>query len=251
MNGSSEQNEKVNVSLDVVWHGTAGKFDARLGEISMDGCFIDSMGQEIVGETINFKARLPSGIWITLQGEVTYQEYPIGFEVRFTNLTEENKRLLTKVIAAHGGKQAQQLLKEESEAKSSAQNPKESKRVLVADDEAMTLRLLSAIIESQGYKVISVPDGRDAFRILQKDADFCAAIFDMMMPHLLGMDLIHYMKTDERLRHIPIGMITAEQDPKIWDESISAGATVFLPKPFTPPQVQMMLRMLISKGSFE
>jgi CheY-like chemotaxis protein len=53
------------------------------------------------------------------------------------------------------------------------------------------------------------------------------------------------MKGDERLRHIPVGMITAEQDPKIWDDSIAAGASVFLPKPFSPPQVTMMLRMLI------
>jgi CheY-like chemotaxis protein len=56
------------------------------------------------------------------------------------------------------------------------------------------------------------------------------------------------MKTDSRLSRIPIGMITAEQDPKIWDESVAAGASVFLPKPFTPPQVQMMLRMLVTKA---
>lgn len=55
------------------------------------------------------------------------------------------------------------------------------------------------------------------------------------------------MKTDARLGQIPIGMITAEQDPKIWDDSVSAGAKVFLSKPFTPPQIQMMLRMLVSK----
>jgi hypothetical protein len=47
-----EQNEQVNVSLDVVWQGGAGKYDARIGEISVNGCFIDSMGQEILGETI-------------------------------------------------------------------------------------------------------------------------------------------------------------------------------------------------------
>ena len=55
------------------------------------------------------------------------------------------------------------------------------------------------------------------------------------------------MKSDERLRDIPVGMISAEQDPKIWDDSVTAGASVFLPKPFNPPQVQMMLRMLASK----
>ena len=42
-------NEQVNVSFDVVWHGTAGKFDARMGEISLDGCFIESKGQEMAG----------------------------------------------------------------------------------------------------------------------------------------------------------------------------------------------------------
>ncbi len=246
MNDFLNQNEQVNVSLDVVWQGGAGKYDARMGEISLDGCFIDSMGQEILGETINFKARLPSGIWVNLEGEVVQQEYPIGFEVRFTGLTAENRKLVLEVIAAHGGRQAQQLLKEEAEKPISVQAPKVSRRILVADDEAMTLGMLTAIIEAQGYKVVSAVDGREAFRILQQDSDFCAALFDMMMPHLLGMDLIHYMKTDQRLSHIPVGMITAEQDPKVWNESVAAGAKVFLPKPFSPPQIQMMLRMLIS-----
>jgi hypothetical protein len=77
---SLKQNEQVYVSLDVVWHGSAGKFDARMGELSMDGCFIDSMGQEILGETVNFKVHLPEGPWITLQGEVVYQEYPVALK---------------------------------------------------------------------------------------------------------------------------------------------------------------------------
>ena len=247
MSDSLQKDEPVNVSLDVVWQGGAGKYDSRMGEISMDGCFIDSMGQETLCETISFKARLPSGIWVNLQGEVTLQEYPIGFELRFTNLTPENRRLIIEVVAAHGGKQAQQILKEEDEKNIPGQAPQGSRRILVADDEAMTLAMLTAIIEAQGFEVVSAPDGREAFRILQQDADFSAAIFDMMMPHLHGMDLIHYMKTDARLTHIPIAMITAEQDPKIWNESVTAGAKVFLPKPFSPPQIQMMLRMLIKE----
>ncbi len=107
----------------------------------------------------------------------------------------------------------QQILREEIEVKPAIQNSPKSKRILVADDEAMTLRMLTVIIEEQGYEVVSAPDGREAFKILQHDADFCAAMFDMNMPHLFGMDLIHFMKTDDRLRDIPVGMITAEQDP--------------------------------------
>src|SRR4028119_393191 len=123
MNDFSNQNEQVNVSLDVVWQGAVGKYDARMGEISLDGCFIDSKGQEIIGETINFKVRLPSGIWVTLDGVVTAQEYPIGFEVRFTNLTEENRKLILEVVAAHGGKQAQQILREEPQIPVPVQTP--------------------------------------------------------------------------------------------------------------------------------
>jgi CheY-like chemotaxis protein len=248
-NSIPNQVEQVAVSLDLVWQGTAGKYDARMSELSLEGCFIDSMGQEIVGETIEFKVHLPAGPWITLQGVVTHQEYPIGFELRFTELTEENRALLMQVIAAHGGKQAQSKLKKQ-ETKVTAQISDAGKlRVLIADDDQMTLRMLTVIAETQGYEVVSALDGRQAFRILQQNADFCAAIFDMMMPHLHGMDLIHYIKNDARLRHIPIGMITAEQDPKIWDDSVVAGASVFLPKPFSPPQVQMMLRMLVKKGT--
>ncbi|MEJ7622917.1 MAG: response regulator [Pyrinomonadaceae bacterium] len=239
-----KQNEQVHVSLDVVWQGAAGKYDARMGEISMDGCFIDSMGQEILGETISFNARLPSGIWVSLEGKVVYQEYPIGFEVRFTDLSPENRKLVAEVVAAHGGRVAEKILREEIAVIPATRDSPKSKRILVAEDEAMTLRMLTVIIEEQAYEVVSAADGREAFRILQHDADFCAAVFDMNMPHLLGMDLIHFMKTDDRLRDIPIGMITAEQDPKIWDDSVAAGAKVFLPKPFSPPQIQMMLRML-------
>lgn len=236
--------EQVNVSLDVVWHGTAGKYDARLSEISLEGCFIDSMGQETLGETISFNVRLPSGIWVKLEGEVISREYPIGFEVRFTHLIDENRRMLMQVIAAHGGKQAQESL----EVTDLTARPGKH-RVLVADDDPVTLRILAAIAEALNYEVVTAVDGREALKILQRDGDFSCAIFDMMMPHLDGMDLIHYLKNEARLAHIPIGMITGEQDPKIWDESVAAGASVFLPKPFSPPQVQMMLRVLVNKSS--
>ena len=249
MNDTMKPIEHVNVSLDVVWHGAAGKFDSRISEVSLEGCFIDSMGQENIGETINFNVRLPEGCWVTLAGEVVYQEYPIGFELRFVDLDDENRNLLLPVIAANGGKQARQILDEIADNASTQVPTQENRRVLVADDDAMTLRMLTVIVENQGYEVVTASDGREAFRILQHDAYFVAAIFDMSMPHLDGMDLIHYMKTDDRLSHIPIGMVTAEQDPKVWDDSVAAGASVFLPKPFTPPQVEMILRMLVSRKS--
>ncbi len=245
-----KQNNPVIVSLDVVWQGSSGKHDARMSEISMEGCFIDSKVQgRALGETVDFKVHLPGGPWVSLQGELINQEYPIGFGLRFTNLTAADERLLAAVVIAHGGEAAtQQVAEQKDEAIISTEISEQRCRILVADDDTLTLRMVTAIVESQGCQVVTARDGREALRILQQDCDFCAAIFDMMMPHVQGLDLILYMKRDERLRSIPVGMITAEQDPKIWDDSIAAGAGVFLPKPFNPPQVQMMLRMLVSKS---
>ena len=248
MSESKGQNNPVTVSLDVVWQGSTGKHDARMSEISMEGCFIDSKVQgRALGETVDFKVHLPDGPWVSLQGKLINQEYPIGFGLRFTNLTGADERLVAAVVIAHGGEAASKILEQE-EAVNTAKIPERGCRVLVADDDALTLRMVTAIVETQSCQVVAVRDGREALEILQHDANFCAAIFDMMMPHVQGLDLILYMKRDERLRSIPVGMITAEQDPKIWDGSIAAGASVFLPKPFTPPQVQMMLRMLVSKS---
>jgi len=121
-------------------------------------------------------------------------------------------------------------------------------RILVADDDPAILRLVTAIVQKEGYKVVPARDGKEAYKILQSDSEFIAGIFDVVMPHIQGPELVRYMKTEKRLMKIPVMMMTAEQNPKLSSDSFSAGAVVFLPKPFTTAQLQIMLRMLISKS---
>jgi CheY-like chemotaxis protein len=128
------------------------------------------------------------------------------------------------------------------------QNPQSQRRILVADDDPAILRLVTAIVEKEGYTVVPARDGREAYKLLQTDSDFVAGIFDVVMPHIQGPELVRYMKTEKRLMKIPVMMMTAEQNPKLSSDSFSAGAVVFLPKPFTTAQLQIMLRMLIAKS---
>ncbi len=128
-----------------------------------------------------------------------------------------------------------------------AQTSQTSRRILVADDDPAILRLVTAIVEKEGFTVVPARDGREAYKILQNDSNFIAGIFDVVMPHIQGPELVRYMKTEKRLMRIPVMMMTAEQNPKLSSDSFSAGAVVFLPKPFTTSQLQVMLRMLISK----
>ena len=123
------------------------------------------------------------------------------------------------------------------------------RRILVADDDPAILRLVTAILEKENFGVVSARDGREAYKILQSDQDFTAAILDVVMPHISGPELVRFMKTEKRLMRIPVMMMTAEQDPKLSSDSFAAGAVVFLPKPFTTAQLHIMLQMLISKAS--
>jgi len=126
-------------------------------------------------------------------------------------------------------------------------NESENRRMLVADDDPAILRLIATILEKENFTVVTARDGREAYRILQSDPNFTAAILDVVMPHISGPELVRFMKTEERLKRIPVMMMTAEQDPKLSSDSFAAGAIVFLPKPFTTAQLQIMLQMLIGK----
>lgn len=126
-------------------------------------------------------------------------------------------------------------------------NSKEGRRILVADDDPAILRLVATILEKENYSVVTARDGREAYKIMQADPNFTAAILDVVMPHISGPELVRFMKSDAQLARIPVMMMTAEQDPKLSSESFAAGAVVFLPKPFTTAQLQIMLQMLIGK----
>src|SRR6266550_4658613 len=118
-------------------------------------------------------------------------------------------------------------------------------RVLIADDDPVIRHLVTTMVKQQNCEVVVAHDGREAYRILQADSQFRAAILDMTMPFLKGLDLVRYMRSERRLMRIPTMMITAEQDIKLMANSFSAGATAFLPKPFTPERLQSAIRMLI------
>ena len=133
--------------------------------------------------------------------------------------------------------------------KSSAKGDKDAKRILVADDDPAILRLVTTLLEKDNYTVVTARDGREAYKHLQSDPNFIAAVLDVVMPHISGPELVRHMKTEKRLMRIPVMMMTAEQDPKLSSDSFAAGAVVFLPKPFTTAQLQIMLQMLIGKSN--
>ena len=97
------KHERLPLSLEVVMESSSGKREARISDLSMSGCFVDSIVIALEGETVAFKLCMPTGNWLRLAGEVVYCLPNIGFGIRFTNLTEEKQNLLELIIRANGG----------------------------------------------------------------------------------------------------------------------------------------------------
>lgn len=120
-------------------------------------------------------------------------------------------------------------------------------KILIADDDPAILRLVSAIVEKEGFTVITARDGKEAYKILQSETKFEAAIFDVVMPYIQGTELVRFMQSEKRLKDVPVIMMTAEQNPRLSSDSFAAGAIAFLPKPFTTSQLKSMLQMFLQK----
>jgi CheY-like chemotaxis protein len=86
-----------------------------------------------------------------------------------------------------------------------------SQRVLIVDDEEDARLMISAVAAASGLEVVEACDGREAIDILEKDADFALIISDKMMPRVDGNEVVRYIRSDERLKEIPIIFSTADR----------------------------------------
>jgi len=90
--------KRWDVCLDAVWNGKSGNYTARVTDLSEGGCYVDTMGEAQVNEVITFKLQLPDGDWLELSGEVAHQTPPLGFGLRFVNLTDEQHEKLLSLL---------------------------------------------------------------------------------------------------------------------------------------------------------
>lgn len=101
MRDDLRQDERVTLTMEIVLESIPGKRKARIRNLSMGGCFVDSIARVNKGETVVFKVLLPGGQSKLLSGEVVNVFPLIGFSLCFTVMTEEEENLLERVIQAH------------------------------------------------------------------------------------------------------------------------------------------------------
>ncbi|HET7490913.1 MAG TPA: adenylate/guanylate cyclase domain-containing protein [Bradyrhizobium sp.] len=122
----------------------------------------------------------------------------------------------------------------------------ETGSILVVDDIEANRDLLSRRLSHDGHRVASVAGGLQALQALADD-QFDLVLLDLMMPDINGFDVLVRMKADERMRRIPVIMITALAETESAVRCIEAGAEDYLPKPFDPVLLRARINACLHK----
>ena len=104
-------------------------------------------------------------------------------------------------------------------------------KILIVDDESTVRALLRDVLELEDYTVDEAVDGPDGlFRLHSGHYDL--VVLDVMMPGMSGIEVLEEIRRDEQFRGIPVLMLTAAGDDETTWAGWSAGADVYLEKPF-------------------
>jgi len=115
------------------------------------------------------------------------------------------------------------------------------KTVLICDDEPMLRELVRASLDA-GYRFAEASDGVVALELaheLKPDA----MILDLMLPRRSGLDVLADMRADERLRDIPVFVVSAW--PERREAVLEAGANAFITKPFDPDELKRSIERIL------
>jgi chemosensory pili system protein ChpA (sensor histidine kinase/response regulator) len=123
-----------------------------------------------------------------------------------------------------------------SQTESPAAVVSEAPLVLVVDDSLTVRKITTRLLTREGFRVDSAKDGVDA---LEKMHDLVpdVVLLDVEMPRMDGFELARVMRNEERLKHVPIIMITSRTADKHRNHAMEIGVNVYLGKPYQEQQL--------------
>ena len=97
------QHSRVAVPLSVLLNCTSGRREVRVADISVGGCYVDTITGVQPDEIVGLKFLLPNGFDVEIMGTVAYVHPGIGFGIQFNDMTREQRTTLEAVILMNGG----------------------------------------------------------------------------------------------------------------------------------------------------
>jgi CheY-like chemotaxis protein len=115
--------------------------------------------------------------------------------------------------------------------------------ILVADDDPGILRLLTMVLQPEGFRLLTAGDGDTALALARAERPSLVLI-DWQMPGRSGLEVARALRADADpgLREVPVVMITGRNEAESTAAGFAVGVTDYLAKPFTPGQVRSRVR---------
>ena len=105
------------------------------------------------------------------------------------------------------------------------------KKILIADDDMKNVFVLASVLENQGATVIEVHNGKIALEVLRQNDEIDMVLLDIMMPVMDGYAALRAIRTDKRLKHLPVIVLTAKTLENERQKCLEAGADEYVSKP--------------------
>jgi len=130
----------------------------------------------------------------------------------------------------------------------------EQKHIIVVDDEADLIELVSYNLRKEGFTVDSASDGEKALEKIRKGT-YSLVILDLMLPGIQGIELCRIIRNDPKTVNLPIIMLTAKGEEVDKIIGLEMGADDYMSKPFSPRElvarVKAVLRRSMEKPAAE
>lgn len=121
--------------------------------------------------------------------------------------------------------------------------------LLIVDDSKVMREMIIACLRGESdVQFTQAASGLEAIERLSL-GDFDLVVLDLNMPDIGGVEVVEFIRGQEQLRALPILIVTTRGDEVSRERVMSAGATRFMTKPFTPEGLVQEVRSLIGRGA--
>lgn len=117
-------------------------------------------------------------------------------------------------------------------------------KILVADDEAKVLRLITGALKAEGHEVVQASDGQDALNKFYDDEGINLCILDVMMPKISGYKVCEIIKQNSQ---VPILILTAKTEEEAQVDAFKFGADDYMAKPFSILVLGLRIKALLKR----
>ena len=120
--------------------------------------------------------------------------------------------------------------------------------ILIVEDEADLVTLLSYNLEKEGFRVQAAYDGDEALLITNEQRPDLV-LLDWMLPHRSGLDVCRQLRRNPKTRDVPIIMLTARGEEADRVRGLDSGADDYMPKPFSNTELVARIRAVLRRAA--